>query len=92
MKTKKGLFISFEGPEASWKSSQILLLKKYFQKNKIPFIITREPGGTLFSEKLRNIILNNKSNISNFEEGNCHFPLLKNKKKHWRDQLSLSSF
>ena len=68
MKTKKGLFISFEGPEASGKSSQILLLKKYFQKNKIPFIITREPGGTLFSEKLRNIILNNKSNISNFEE------------------------
>ena len=68
MKTKKGLFISFEGPEASGKSSQILLLKKYFQKNKIPFIITREPGGTFFSEKLRNIILNNKSNISNLEE------------------------
>ncbi len=50
MKTKKGLFISFEGPEASGKSSQILLLKKYFQKNKIPFIITREPGGTFFQK------------------------------------------
>jgi len=68
MKIKKGLFISFEGPEASGKSSQILLLKKYFLKNKIPFIITREPGGTSFSEKLRKLILDNKSNINNLEE------------------------
>ena len=64
----KGLFISFEGPEASGKSSQILLLKKYLLTNKIPFIITREPGGTKFSEKLRKIILNNKSKITNIEE------------------------
>ncbi len=68
MKTKKGLFISFEGPEASGKSSQILLLKKYLKNKKIPFIITREPGGTDLAEKLRKLILNNKSNINNIEE------------------------
>ena len=68
MKLNKGLFISFEGPEASGKSSQILLLSKYFKKNKIPFIISREPGGTDIAEKLRKLILDNKSKINNLEE------------------------
>ena len=68
MKIKKGIFISFEGPEASGKSSQIILLKKYFKKNNIPFYVTREPGGTKIAEKLRKIILSNKSNINNIEE------------------------
>ena len=68
MNKKKGLFISFEGPEASGKSSQILLLKNFFKKKKIPYVITREPGGTKFSEKLRKLILSNKNNISNLEE------------------------
>ncbi len=68
MKNNKGLFITFEGPEASGKSSQILMLKKFFQKKQIPFFITREPGGTKIAEQLRKIILNNKSNINNTEE------------------------
>jgi len=68
MKIKKGLFISFEGPEASGKTSQILLLKKYLSKINIPFVITREPGGTVLSEKLRKLILDNKSDVNNIEE------------------------
>ena len=68
MKSNKGLFISFEGPEASGKSSQILLLSKYLKKNNIPFILSREPGGTDFAEKLRKLILDNKSRINNLEE------------------------
>ena len=68
MNKKKGLFITFEGPEASGKSSQILLLKNYLKKNKLPFLITREPGGTILSEKLRKLILSEKININNTEE------------------------
>ena len=68
MKSKKKIFISFEGPEASGKSSQIKLLSKYLNKIKIPHIITREPGGTNISEKLRKIILNKNYNISSTEE------------------------
>ena len=64
----KQLFISFEGPEASGKSTQIKLLGKFFKKNKIPFIITREPGGTPLSEKLRKIILSKKEFITSSEE------------------------
>ena len=68
MKNNKNLFISFEGPEASGKSSQIKLLTKYLKKNKIPHIITREPGGTKIGEKLRKIILDKKENITPSEE------------------------
>ena len=52
---KKGLFISFEGPEASGKSTQIKLISRYLRTHKIKHIITREPGGTKISEKIRNI-------------------------------------
>ena len=68
MKFKNKLFISFEGPEASGKSSQIKLLSKFFTLKKIPHIVTREPGGTVVSEKLRKIILDKNKLISNNEE------------------------
>ena len=68
MKMFNGLFISFEGPEASGKSTQIILLKEYFKKNNIPYLFTREPGGTEIAEKLRKIILNKKYKISQIEE------------------------
>ena len=63
-----GLFLSFEGPEASGKSTQIKLLQKFFKKNNIPFISTREPGGTKIGEKLRKIILDQSENITTKEE------------------------
>ena len=68
MNKKKGLFISFEGPEASGKSSQILLLQKYLTTKNISFITTREPGGTKLAESLRNLILKIKSDINIDEE------------------------
>ena len=70
MNKKKGIFITFEGPEASGKSSQILLLEKYLKKNKIPFITTREPGGTKGGELIRKLILDDyfKKGKSNKEK------------------------
>ena len=68
MKFKKNLFISFEGPEASGKSSQIKMLSSFFKRNGIKHIITREPGGTKISEKLRKIILDKNEEISSTEE------------------------
>ena len=65
---KKGFFLTFEGPEASGKSSQIKLLEKYLKKKKIPFIASREPGGTILAESLRELILKVKSDININEE------------------------
>ena len=65
---KKGLFLTFEGPEASGKSTQLKLLETYFKKQNISFLMTREPGGTLIAEKLRKIILDSKNNIKVTEE------------------------
>lgn len=52
-----GLFISFEGPDGSGKTTQINKLVKYLEEKGHDVIITREPGGTKISEKIREIIL-----------------------------------
>ena len=55
--------IVFEGIEGSGKSHHISIVSKYFSKNKISYIRIREPGGNLNSEKIRKLILNQKSNF-----------------------------
>ncbi len=58
----QGKFITIEGCEGVGKSTQLALLKEYFDKNGIEAVFTREPGGTDIAEKIRGIILdaNNK--------------------------------
>ena len=61
MAIKKSFFISFEGVEGSGKSTQAKLLYKFIKKKITKkVILTREPGGTPFAEKIRNILLDNK--------------------------------
>ena len=55
--------IVFEGIEGSGKSFHIRNLENYFKKKKIKYTKLREPGGSKNSEKIRNLILNNKSNF-----------------------------
>lgn len=57
----KGKFITFEGCEGVGKSRQIKLLQEYLENNSIPYYLTREPGGTDISEKIRDIILDFKN-------------------------------
>lgn len=53
----KGLFITVEGPDGAGKSTQIEFIKKYFDEKGLEVLYTREPGGTVISEKIRDIIL-----------------------------------
>lgn len=61
MKKYKGKFITFEGAEGSGKSTQIALLRKYLQKQGVPTLFIREPGGVKISEKIRNLLLDVKN-------------------------------
>ena len=57
--------IVFEGIEASGKSTSLKKVIKYLKTNKINYLSLREPGGTNLSEKLRSLMLNKKSALSN---------------------------
>lgn len=63
------LFISFEGVEGSGKSTQIDMLRSFLIKQNITnFIITKEPGGTEVGNKIREILLFNKSHLNSYTE------------------------
>jgi dTMP kinase len=53
---KKGQFIVVEGIEGAGKSSAISVIEAVLEKNGIPYIKTREPGGTPLAESLRDIV------------------------------------
>ncbi len=55
------LFITFEGGEGSGKSSALKKIIAYFEEQNIPYILTREPGGTPIGEDIRNILLSSQN-------------------------------
>lgn len=57
----RGKFITLEGPDGSGKSTIINLIGDYLKNKGIEFIISREPGGTVIGEEIRDIILDNKN-------------------------------
>ena len=56
--------IVFEGIEGSGKSHHISVVSRYLTKKKINHVKIREPGGNPNSEKIRKLILNNKSSFN----------------------------
>jgi len=61
--SKKPIIV-FEGIEGSGKSTHISNVSKYLNKKKIDYIKIREPGGAINAEKIRKLILDNKSNFN----------------------------
>ncbi|MCK4935703.1 MAG: dTMP kinase, partial [Elusimicrobiales bacterium] len=65
---KKGIFIIFEGPDRSGKSTQAKLLVKWLEEKNRKVVLTREPGGTKLSENIRKMLLDPHSSISPLSE------------------------
>ena len=53
----KSKFITLEGVDGAGKSTCIKFIKKYLADKKFNYFFTREPGGTVLGEKLRDILL-----------------------------------
>lgn len=52
-----GVFVTFEGGEGAGKSTQIKLLSDYLKKNGYNSVLTREPGGSVGAEAVRQVLL-----------------------------------
>ena len=60
--------ISFEGVDGVGKTTQIKLFLEQLKNNNMDYLLFREPGGTILSEKIREILLDNNNDISNLSE------------------------
>ncbi len=64
----RGRFISFEGTEGVGKTTAIETLCARLQANGIDYVRTREPGGSPFAERLRDILLDPATDINDDTE------------------------
>jgi dTMP kinase len=58
---RRGLFITFEGLDGSGKTTQIKRLAAWMQKRGAAPVITRQPGGTVLGERIRELLLDSRS-------------------------------
>lgn len=57
MNIKRGKFITLEGVEGVGKSTNLAFIESVLREQHIPFVVTREPGGTPLAEDIRNLLL-----------------------------------
>jgi dTMP kinase len=62
------VFVSFEGPDGSGKTTQIGLLASRLEERGLSFVVTREPGGTPLGGELRSLLLDSRHKISAITE------------------------
>src|SRR5688572_7817786 len=53
-----GFFLTIEGIEGVGKTTSLALIQQYLKEKNIPFLVTREPGGTAIAEAIRQVLLN----------------------------------
>ncbi len=58
---QKGIFITFEGPDGSGKTSQLAALADFLRQAGYPVLVTREPGGTSIGDQVRSILMGLKN-------------------------------
>lgn len=61
MSKKKGTLITFEGGEGGGKTTQIVRLRDHFTQAGHDVVVLREPGGTVISEQIREVVLSSKN-------------------------------
>lgn len=61
---KKGLFITFEGADGCGKTTQLRLLAEYLKNKGLDVVTTLEPGGQYVCEKIRELVLLYKGEVS----------------------------
>jgi dTMP kinase len=57
----RGKFITLEGVEGVGKTTNLVFIKDYLEQHNISVVVTREPGGTKLAEKIRQLLLDKKS-------------------------------
>jgi dTMP kinase len=62
-----GVFITFEGPEGSGKTTQIGLLAEHLRSAGHDVLTTREPGGTSIGDQIRTVLLDVDNTAMAFE-------------------------
>lgn len=60
----KPRFITLDGIDGAGKSTNLAVMKAWFEKHQLPILFTREPGGTPAGEALREILLNPATQVS----------------------------
>lgn len=65
---KKGFLITFEGGEGAGKTTLIESVEKKLIEKHFKLLITREPGGTLLGEHIRELLLKKENKISSKAE------------------------
>ena len=57
----RGLFLTFEGCDGCGKTTVLNRVSVLLKEKGIPFLLTREPGGSKIAEEIRNVILDKKN-------------------------------